>query len=47
MLGLSPTTTNTAGNKVPVTAIAAGDLQFLAQWVAGKRGGGVSFTVKE
>lgn len=47
VLGLVPTTTNTAGNKVPVTAISANDLQFLAQWAAGKRGGGVSFTVKE
>jgi hypothetical protein len=47
VLGLAPTTTNTAGNKVPVTSIAAADLRFLAQWVAGKRGGGVTFTVKE
>ncbi len=46
-LGLSPTTTNTAGTKVARTDISAGELSFLAAWAAGKRGAGVSFTIKE
>ncbi len=47
VLGLKPMTTNTSGNKVALTDISAGDLTFLANWAAGKRGAGISFTVKE
>jgi hypothetical protein len=47
VFGLSPTTTNTSGNKVARTDISAAELSFLANWAAGKRGAGISFTVKE
>jgi hypothetical protein len=46
VLGLVPTRTNAGGGKEAVTTIDANELGFLSQWVAGKRGGGATFTVK-
>jgi hypothetical protein len=46
ILGLVPTKAGASGAKVAVTSIDAGELDFLARWVAGKRGGGAAFAAK-
>jgi hypothetical protein len=47
VLGLAPTKATASGNKEAIVSIDANDLDFLARWVAAKRGGGVTYTVRK